>query len=153
MDEIVWFLSRLVGINIVVGTAMIWWTESWPDRNVQNCKRLFINKQLYFKKNQVYLPSLNSKTYLLKFEAQNLVDVVKVIGLKTKFFLFKWWFLSFAQWIRFKFDVNTAILLADPSGPIGATLVILDNLGWYCEVADIFICQRQIQIVPRSNGN
>jgi len=34
--------------------------------------------------------------------------------------------------------------LADP---VGATLVILDNLGCYCDVANIFICQRQIQIV------
>ena len=35
------------------------------------------------------------------------------------------------------FDVNTAIRLADPPG---ATLVIhvLDNLGWYCDIADKF---------------
>jgi hypothetical protein len=30
------------------------------------------------------------------------------------------------------FDVNTAIRLADPPG---ATLVILDNLGWYCDTS------------------
>jgi len=35
--------------------------------------------------------------------------------------------------------------LADPHG---ATLVILDNLIWYFDVANIFIRQRQIQIVP-----
>jgi hypothetical protein len=26
-------------------------------------------------------------------------------------------------------------------------LVILDNLGWYCDVTNVFIRQRQIQIV------
>ena len=41
-----------------------------------------------------------------------------------------------------QFDVNTAIGLADSPG---ATLVIFDNMGWYC---DIFIHQRQFQIVP-----
>ena len=29
----------------------------------------------------------------------------------------------------------------------GVTLVILDNLGWSCDVANIFIRQREIQIV------
>ena len=32
--------------------------------------------------------------------------------------------------------MNTAIWLADPPG---ATLAVLDNLGWYCEVANVFI--------------
>jgi hypothetical protein len=32
-------------------------------------------------------------------------------------------------------------------------LVILANLGWYCDVANIFIRQRQIQIVPWNNCN
>jgi hypothetical protein len=41
--------------------------------------------------------------------------------------------------------VNIAICLTDPPG---ATVVILDNLGLYCDVANIFIRQRQIQIVP-----
>ena len=27
-------------------------------------------------------------------------------------------------------------------------VIILDNLGWYCDIANIFIRQRQIQIVP-----
>jgi hypothetical protein len=27
-------------------------------------------------------------------------------------------------------------------------LVILDNLGWYCDVTNVFIRQRQFQIVP-----
>ena len=31
------------------------------------------------------------------------------------------------------FDVNTAIWLADMPG---TTLIILDNLGWYCDVAN-----------------
>ena len=26
-------------------------------------------------------------------------------------------------------------------------LVILDNLDWYCDVTNVFICQRQIQIL------
>ena len=47
-----------------------------------------------------------------------------------------------------KFDVNTAIWLVDPPG---ATLVILDNLGWYCDVANIFLHQRHIQIVLWNN--
>jgi hypothetical protein len=34
------------------------------------------------------------------------------------------------------FDVNTAIWLA---GPSGVTLVILDNLDWYCDIAYIII--------------
>jgi hypothetical protein len=33
------------------------------------------------------------------------------------------------------FDVNTAIWLVDPPGE---KLVILDNLGWYCDVTNIF---------------
>jgi hypothetical protein len=44
----------------------------------------------------------------------------------------------------------TGIWLADLPG---ATTVILDNLSWYCDVTNIFICQRQIQIVPWSNCN
>jgi hypothetical protein len=32
-------------------------------------------------------------------------------------------------------------------------LVILDNLGWYCDVTNVFIRQRQIQIVTRNNRN
>jgi hypothetical protein len=32
-------------------------------------------------------------------------------------------------------------------------LVILDNLGWYCDVTNMFIRQRQIQIVTWNNGN
>ena len=47
-------------------------------------------------------------------------------------------------------DVNTAVWLIDPPG---ATLIIYDNLGWYCEVANIFIRQLQIQIVPWNNRN
>jgi len=46
--------------------------------------------------------------------------------------------------------VNAAISLTDPPG---ATLVILDNLGWYCNVANAFIRRRQIQIVPWNNSN
>jgi hypothetical protein len=34
-----------------------------------------------------------------------------------------------------------------------ATFVILDNLGWYCDVANIFIHQQQIQIAPWNNHN
>jgi hypothetical protein len=34
--------------------------------------------------------------------------------------------------------------MADPPGE---KCVILDNLGWYCDIANIFIRQRQIQIV------
>ena len=30
-------------------------------------------------------------------------------------------------------------------------MVILDNLGWYCDVTNVFIRQRQIQIVTRNN--
>jgi len=41
--------------------------------------------------------------------------------------------------------VNTAILLADLPG---ATFVIQDNLAWYCDVANVFIHKRLIQIVP-----
>jgi hypothetical protein len=44
------------------------------------------------------------------------------------------------------FDVNTAIWLADPPEE---KLVIFDNLGWYCDVTNIFICQRQVQIVTK----
>jgi hypothetical protein len=40
--------------------------------------------------------------------------------------------------------VNTAIRLADPPEE---KLIILDNLGWYCDVTNIFIRQRLIQIV------
>jgi hypothetical protein len=40
--------------------------------------------------------------------------------------------------------------LADPPG---STLVILDNLVWYCDVTNIFIRQQQIQIVPLNNRN
>jgi hypothetical protein len=43
------------------------------------------------------------------------------------------------------FVVNTAIWLAYLPG---ATLVIHNNLGWYCDVAKVFIRHRQIQIVP-----
>ena len=32
-------------------------------------------------------------------------------------------------------------------------LAILDNLGWYCDVTNVFIHLRQIQIVTRNNGN
>jgi hypothetical protein len=32
-------------------------------------------------------------------------------------------------------------------------LVILDNLGWYCDVTNVFILQLQIQIVTRNNRN
>ena len=32
-------------------------------------------------------------------------------------------------------------------------LVILDNLGWYCDVTNMFIRQRQIQIVTWNNRN
>ena len=46
---------------------------------------------------------------------------------------------------NYLFTVNNAIWLVDPPG---ATLVILDNLGWYCDIDKIFIRQRQIQIVP-----
>ena len=46
--------------------------------------------------------------------------------------------------------MNTGIWLADLPG---ATTVILDNLSWYCDVTNIFICQRQIQIVPWNNCN
>ena len=49
-----------------------------------------------------------------------------------------------------EFDVNTAIWLADLPG---TTMVINDNLGWYCDVANIFIRQGQIQIVPWNNRN
>ena len=49
-----------------------------------------------------------------------------------------------------QFDVNTAIWLADPPG---ATMVILDNLGRYCDVTNMFIRQRQIQKVPLINCN
>ena len=41
--------------------------------------------------------------------------------------------------------MNTVIRLVDPQK---ATLVILDNLGWYCDVANIFIRQRQSKTVP-----
>ena len=34
--------------------------------------------------------------------------------------------------------MNTAILLADLPG---ATLVIHDNIGWYCDVTNVFIHQ------------
>jgi hypothetical protein len=30
---------------------------------------------------------------------------------------------------------------------------LLDNLGWYCDVTNIFIRQRQIQIVTWNNRN
>jgi len=36
--------------------------------------------------------------------------------------------------------------LANPSGKI---MVTLDNLGWYCDVTNVFIRQRQIQIVMK----
>jgi hypothetical protein len=42
--------------------------------------------------------------------------------------------------------VNTAIWLADKPE---ATLVILDNMGWYCDVANKLIRQQQIQIVVK----
>jgi hypothetical protein len=32
-------------------------------------------------------------------------------------------------------------------------LIILDNLGWYCDVTNIFVHQRQIQIVARNIRN
>jgi len=40
--------------------------------------------------------------------------------------------------------------LADPPGE---KLVILDNLGWYCDVTNTFIRQRQIHIVTWNNRN
>ena len=40
--------------------------------------------------------------------------------------------------------MNTAIRLADPPG---ATLFILDKLGWYCDVVNMYIRQRQNHIV------
>jgi hypothetical protein len=40
--------------------------------------------------------------------------------------------------------------LADPPG---TTLVILDNPDWYCDVANVFICHKQIQIVQWNNYN
>jgi hypothetical protein len=46
------------------------------------------------------------------------------------------------------FELNTTIWLADSPG---ATLVILDNLGCYCDIANIFIHRRQIQIVTWNN--
>ena len=48
------------------------------------------------------------------------------------------------------FHVITTIWLTEPPK---ATLVILDNLGWHSDVANIFIRQRQIQIVPWNNCN
>ena len=44
------------------------------------------------------------------------------------------------------FDVNTSIWLADSSGEKLVIQCILDNLGWYCDVTNIFIRQRQIQL-------
>jgi hypothetical protein len=49
--------------------------------------------------------------------------------------------------IIIEFDVNTVFWLDDPSG---ARLVMLDILGWFCDVINIFICQRQMQIVSKS---
>jgi hypothetical protein len=46
--------------------------------------------------------------------------------------------------------MNTVIWLADP---LGATFVILDNLGWYYAVANIFFRGRKIQIAPWNNRN
>jgi hypothetical protein len=43
------------------------------------------------------------------------------------------------------FDVNNVIWLADPPG---AALVILENLGYYFDVTNVSICQRQNQTVP-----
>ena len=44
-----------------------------------------------------------------------------------------------------KFDVNTAIWLTDLPGE---NIVMLDNLGWYCDITNIFIYQRQIPNSP-----
>jgi hypothetical protein len=52
------------------------------------------------------------------------------------------------QEIIIYFDVNTAIWLA---GLLGETLVIQDNLGWYCDVTNVFILHRHIQIFPWNN--
>jgi len=46
--------------------------------------------------------------------------------------------------------VNNEILLADPPGE---KLVILNNLGWYCDVTNIFIRQWKIQKFPWNNRN
>jgi len=35
--------------------------------------------------------------------------------------------------------------------PLGGTLVILDQLGWYRDIAKIFIRQRLFQLVPWNN--
>jgi hypothetical protein len=67
-----------------------------------------------------------------------------ILGLYINFVLAK------AYTVIMYFDVNATIWLADPPR---ATLVILDNVGWYCDVNNIFIRQRQIQIVPWNNHN
>ena len=43
------------------------------------------------------------------------------------------------------------ILQSDWLIPPEKILVILDNLGWYCDVTNVFIRQRQIQIVTWNN--
>ena len=49
--------------------------------------------------------------------------------------------------IKFKlFNLNW-ILQSDWLIRLEKILVILDNLGWYCDVTNILIRQRQIQIV------
>jgi hypothetical protein len=47
-------------------------------------------------------------------------------------------------------DKAMRILIAsgEYNANVCVSLVILANLGWYCDVANIFIRQRQIQIVP-----
>jgi len=39
------------------------------------------------------------------------------------------------------------------ANPPGKKIVILDNLGCYCDVTNVFIRQRQIQILTWNNGN
>jgi len=37
--------------------------------------------------------------------------------------------------------------------PPGSTLVMLDNLGWYCDITNVFIRKRLIHIFPWNNQN
>jgi hypothetical protein len=51
------------------------------------------------------------------------------------------------------FQIPILKLISDWLIRLEKILVILDNLGWYCDVINAFIRQRQIQIVTWNNLN
>jgi hypothetical protein len=95
-----------------------------------------------------YWPEATSHNFFQKFHKTSKFSTTKIqnskIKKKKKIQNFKTlkniWKKIFQKYFEIiQFDLNTAICLEK-------ILAILDNLGWYCGVTNVFIRQRQIQI-------